>query len=347
MRTPGTPAELEFRRRLAVQRLLDGYSADEVAAFLNVSPRTVWRWLALARGQGPEGLSAQPVSGRPPKLSHTQEKIVQRWVRDSPTKHGFATALWTAAHIAQLIEQEFGVTLNPRYLSSWLRDRDFTPQKPQRVPRERDPEKIQRWLASDWPRIKEKARRQGASLALIDESGLLMAPLVRRTWAPRGQTPVLVQKSGTREKVSVAAALWVSPRHDRLGLFSGTLVNGYFNNWYSAAFLEALLQELTGRVIVIWDGGTMHKGDPIRQLVDHFADRLCLEKLPPYAPMLNPIEFLWSWLKYSRLNNFAPRDAIQLNERVVAELAAIQKDQGLLESFVHATSLPLRLTLLT
>ena len=158
MRTPGTPAELEFRRRLAVQRLLDGYTADEVAAFLNVSPRTVWRWLALTRGQGPEGLSAQPVSGRPPKLSHTQEKIVLRWVRESPTEHGFATELWTAPHIAQLIEQEFGVTLNPRYLSSWLRDRDFTPQKPQRVPRERDPEEIQRWLASDWPRIKKKQR---------------------------------------------------------------------------------------------------------------------------------------------------------------------------------------------
>ncbi len=91
----------------------------------------------------------------------------------------------------------------------------------------------------------------------------------------------------------------------------------------------------------------MHKGDPIRALVDHFADRLCLERFPPYAPELNPVEFLWSWLKYSRLNNFAPRDAIQLNERVVAELTAIQSDQGLLESFVHAAELPLRLTLLT
>ena len=161
MRTPGSPAELEFRRRLAVQRLLDGYSADEVAAFLDVSPRTVWRWLALARGQGLEGLSARPVSGRPPKLSHTQEKIVLRWVRDSPTEHGFATELWTAVDIAHLIAQEFDVTLNPRYLSSWLRDRDFTPQKPQRVPRERDPEEIQRWLAIDWPRIKKKLGDKG------------------------------------------------------------------------------------------------------------------------------------------------------------------------------------------
>src|SRR5436305_10647584 len=97
-----------------------------------------------------------------------------------------------------------------------------------------------------WPKAilgqtpRKKARRQGAHLVLIDESGLLMAPLVRRTWAPRGQTPRLVQQgAGTRQKVSVSTALWLSPRRDRLGLYSQTLVNGYFDNWHSAAFLEA------------------------------------------------------------------------------------------------------------
>jgi hypothetical protein len=193
----------------------------------------------------------------------------------------------------------------------------------------------------------KKARRRDAALALIDESGLLMAPLVRRTIAPRGQTPELSQNSGTREKVSVAAALWVSPGRDRLGLFSRTLVNGYFDNWYSALFLEALLKELTGPVVVVWDGGSMHKGDPIRELEGAFAGRLILERLPPYAPELNPVEFVWSWLKYSRLNNFAPRDAAQLDERIVAELTAIRDDQELLQSFVHASELPLRLTLLS
>jgi transposase len=84
-------------------------------------------------------------------------------VRSSPTEHGFDTELWTASDIAKLIEQEFGVTLNARYLSSWLRDREFTPQKPQRVPRERDPEEIRRWLASDWPRIKKKLGDKGHS----------------------------------------------------------------------------------------------------------------------------------------------------------------------------------------
>ena len=91
----------------------------------------------------------------------------------------------------------------------------------------------------------------------------------------------------------------------------------------------------------------MHKGDPIRELEGAVAGRLILERLPPYAPELNPVEFVWSWLKYSRLNNFAPRDAAQLDERIVAELTAIRDDQELLQSFVHASELPLRLTLLS
>ena len=347
MRTKGSPDELEHRRQLAVRRFLDGYSADEIAEFLGISPRTVWRWLGLFRARGPEGLTARPVPGRPPKLTVTREKIVLRWLRGSPVEHGFSTELWTARRLAQLIEEEFGIRFNPRSLSAWLRDRGFTPQKPERVPRERDPGAIAAWLASDWPRIKKKARRQGARLALIDESGLLMAPLVRRTLAPRGQTPSLLQRGAHRKKVSVAAALCLSPRRDHLGLYFHTLADGYFDNWYVTAFLEAMLPDLPGRFVVVWDGGTMHKGEPIRALEAHFADRLSVEWLPPFAPMLNPVEPLWSWLKYSRLNNFTPRDPVELDGRVITELTAIRGDQAFLRNLFHASELPIPLTLLS
>jgi transposase len=193
----------------------------------------------------------------------------------------------------------------------------------------------------------KKARRRGAHLAIIDESGLLMAPLVRRTWAVRGHTPVLVQRSGQREKVSVAAALWLSPRRDRLGLFFRTLVKDYFDNATSAVFVERLVQKLHGPVVAIWDGGPMHKGDPIEQLLKRLGPRLSLERLPPYAPELSPVEPLWSWLKYSRLSNFAPQDACYLNDAVVTELSAIRDDQHLLQGFFHASQLPLPRALLS
>jgi transposase len=161
MRPKGSPDELEHRRRLAAQRVLEGYSTQEVADFLGVDPSSVRRWVAALRDRGDSGLVARPASGRPPKLTTTQEKIVRRWLGDSPSEHGFDTELWTAPRLGRLIEEEFGIRLNPRYLSAWLRDRGFTPQKPQRAPRERDPKAIAAWLESDWPRIKKKPEGKG------------------------------------------------------------------------------------------------------------------------------------------------------------------------------------------
>jgi hypothetical protein len=173
-----------------------------------------------------------------------------------------------------------------------------------------------------------------------------MAPLVRRGWAPRGQPPTLEQ-CGSRQKVSVAAALWLAPRRDRLGLYFHTLVDDYFNNWSVAAFLEAMLQDLAGRFVVIWDQGPMPKGDPIRQLTSRFANRLSLEDLPPWSPTLNPVDFLWGWLKYDRLYNYAPHDARELDGRAIAELMRIRDDQEFLKNLFHESELPLPRTLLT
>jgi transposase len=156
MRPPGTPAELERRRRLAVRRLQAGYSVAQVAAFLEVDPSSVRRWRGAFQRQGKRALRARRGAGRPPKLSATQAKIVRRWLRAPASEQGFATELWTGARLAWLLEAEFGVRLTPAHLSVWLRARGLTPQKPARVPRERDPQAIARWLEADWPRIKKR-----------------------------------------------------------------------------------------------------------------------------------------------------------------------------------------------
>ena len=162
MRDQGSPAELEHRRLLAVQRVLEGYSAEEVAEFLGVDPRSVRRWVAAYREAGAEGLVARPVSGPPAQAdAPPRRRSSDGGWPTSPTEHGFATELWTAPRLAQLIQQEFGIRLNPRYLTAWLRDRGFTPQKPRRVPAQRDPEAIAAWLAADWPRIKKRPGGRG------------------------------------------------------------------------------------------------------------------------------------------------------------------------------------------
>jgi transposase len=293
------------------------------------------------------GLAARAAPGRPAKLSPAQEKIALRWLADSPTKHGFATELWTAGRLKQLIAEEWGIGFNEHYLCSWLRQRGYTPQMPQLVPRERNDEAIAHWLVNDWPRIKRKARRWGACLMLLDESGLLMAPLRRRSWSLRGKPPEIKVKAGHREKVSVAGAIWLTPLRDQLHFAYDTLVNGYFNNERVAEFLSGALQWLTEPLVLLWDQGSMHKGGPINDLVAEFPGRLDLEPLPAHASRLMPVEFVWRWLKHDHLCDFAPRDANHLNEAIVRELEPIREDQKLLRSFFHQSDLPLPRALLT
>src|SRR5262249_20971936 len=116
-----------------------------------------------------------------------------------------------------------------------------------------------------------------------------MAPLVRRSWSVRGQPPRMKQKVGHREKGSVAGGLWLTPLRNRLGLSFETIVNGYFNNEAVAGFVGDVLEELNGPAIVIWDGGSMHKGDPIHELVAQYPKGLAWERLPAHAPELMPM----------------------------------------------------------
>lgn len=347
MRSYGTAAELERRRHLAVERVGEGYSAEEVADILGVAPRSVYRWLSAFRRGGPAALEARPARGRPAKLSYTQEKIVFRWLAQRPTELGFPTDLWAADRLAQLIERDLDVSLNPHYLCSWLRQRNYTPQKPRRVPRERDDAATKAWLTHAWPRIKTRAWRDKACLMLLDESGLLMAPLLRRSWAPKGHPSESNEKAGHRDKVSVAAALWLTPGRDRLNRVYQTLVNGFFNNEAVGEFLQAVMEELRKPLMVIWDRGPMHQGDPIEELLDRWEGRLHIEPLPSHSPDLMPVEYLWRCLKHGRLCNFAPHDVHQLHKAVLRELNDIARNSKLLHSFVFLSDLPLSLTLLS
>lgn len=125
------------RRRLAVTMALDGETPEQVADLLQISPRSVWRWLAAFHNQGEAGLLTRPGQGRPAKLDQDQTRQVLGWLEQSPCDFGFVTERWTAPRVALLIERRLGVRMNHRYLSHWLwRHGRITPQVPERRARE-------------------------------------------------------------------------------------------------------------------------------------------------------------------------------------------------------------------
>ena len=188
------------------------------------------------------------------------------------------------------------------------------------------------------PRPKKVAAEQ-AHLVLIDESGLLLNPLVRRTWAVRGQTPIIGGDGGHRKRVSVVGAVSVSPLAQHLGLYFATLPDGFFTAGAVVGFLRNLLKHLRGEVVVVWDGGGNHKGPLIRAFLKRNR-RLTLERLPAYAPALNPVEAVWSWLKYGQLANDVPDGIPELDDEVVDRLVELKFDPGLLRVLWERSDLP-------
>ena len=156
-----TAAQKEARRRLAVQRVGEGWTQQAVAAFLGVHPVTVNKWVRAHRAEGNDALAATPHPGRQPFLTDEQQAQVLAWLAQKPTEFGFTTDLWTARRVAELIRQKLGVVYNPNYLREWLAKRGYSPQKPARRAKERDPQAVNRWVKQDWPRIQKKRRTSG------------------------------------------------------------------------------------------------------------------------------------------------------------------------------------------
>ena len=115
----------------------------------------------------------------------------------------------------------------------------------------------------------------------------MLIPTVRRTWARVGQTPIIRYRYD-HARISVIGGLSISPKRQRLGLYF-RLHEKNLSRDEVQDFLCYLLKHLRGHVIVIWDGASIHNPKGLQAFCNHYP-RLHLEKLPAYAPQLNPIE---------------------------------------------------------
>ena len=175
-----------------------------------------------------------------------------------------------------------------------------------------------------------------------DESGLLMAPLVRTTLAPAGGAPVLRTRAKHRQKVSVAAALFRSPRTSRGRLVHETFVDGYVDDFLYAEFLrERVLRNVRRRpLVLVQDGAPLHLGHWTQEVIDDFYPRLRVFQFPAYAPELNPVEQLWNWAKDKQLANLVPDDLGQLAAAAEHVVGLAEHDQRRIQAFFDAADLP-------
>jgi transposase len=167
----------------------------------------------------------------------------------------------------------------------------------------------------------------------------MLQPVARRTWAPRGQTPILKQW-GRHDRLSVVSALTVAPRRHRFGLYwRSQRRNIRAENLVS--FLREVLRHLRRRIVLIWDRWSVHKSQTVRHYLERHADRIDLEWLPSYAPDLNPDEHVWGHTKHGELANLCPDDLDELQGRVDSSMRSKARESTLLRSFFRAAALKL------
>src|SRR5580704_16266275 len=334
----GSASALEQRRRQAVRAIQAGDKVKDVARILGVGQRSIYRWLKFAHQQ-PNGLAAKPHPGSPTRLSPVQIVELEQMLLQGAQAHGWSNQLWTTQRIANLIRRKFGVSLHHDHVGRFLRERlKWSPQKPRRRARERDEDAIKHWKSVTFPDILEAAAERDAHLVFLDESGFMLTPTVRRTWAPQGQTPLL-SSWDRRDRLSAISCVTMSPRRARHNFYFKLLPdNANAKAPDIVDFLRSLKRQL-GAFTVIWDGSNIHSRSKLvkEYLAKH--PEIVAETLPGYAPELNPDEGVWGWTKYGRLANLAASNTLELRQRIQKEFATLRDDRQLLNSFVREADL--------
>lgn len=153
-------------------------------------------------------------------------------------------------------------------------------------------------------------------IVFIDESGLSERPTRVRTWAPKGQTPI-IQFHFNWKQLSVIAGL---TRLNCLFRFHA----GSIRKEQIVEFLKALKEHLRQPLLIIWDGLRAHRSTWVRDYLDSIEGHIQIAFLPPYAPDLNPVEYLWAWLKRHALANFCPNNLAELQVTARNKLKSAQ-----------------------
>jgi transposase len=327
-------ATLEALRIRAVGLVQKGENPELVGKALGLNRTTIYIWLAKYRRGGWGALKAKPVPGRPPKLGGKQlQWIFDTVTQKNPLQLKFEYALWTREMVASLIKDKFKIKLSVVSVGRLLAQLGITAQKPLHQAIERDEALVQKWLKTEYPKIKKMAQAEGADIYFGDAAHIRSDHHSGRTWGKKGETPV-VKATGARHGISLISAI-TSKGHMRFMIKDKGGVN-------SAVFIEFLKRLMVGArktIFLIVDRGPAHRSEKTRAFVETLGGKLKLFYLPPYSPDTNPDELVWKHLKADTVGRMVTTDKADFKSKVVSSMRSLQKNPTKILSFFQKPSL--------
>lgn len=317
---------LEIFRFRSINLRKQGYTISELATIFGLNYYSVAHWFTKHKKYGKQSLEKTIARGADLKLS----KPILLWLKKAmikpATSWGFLTPLWNSKMVRTLLKQEKDISLDIATVWRYLCRIGLSVQQPQKRYKQQDKKLVKEWINKEWPKIQEWVKKNRAILYFEDESGISLTPVIGKTWAPKGKTPV-VKVTGARGGVLAMSA--ISPS----GHFRFRLEKRKINAKVMIEFLKQIGQtHKTRKIAIIMDQAPCHRSKKMKNFIDN-QRQLKIFHIPPYSPELNPDEKVWRHLKHISLKNHMAKDKKHLARLVVCALRKIQKNPKLAKNF--------------
>jgi len=331
----------EFKRRRGVQLMEDGEDTAIIARVLGVSKVSLYKWHRMFVEHGDVKFNSP--TGRPRKLSTDQIEVLRVLLSKGASAQGWPNELWTSDRVAAVIKKHFNVTYCRSeawvVLTQYL---GWTVQRPVQRFAGRNEELIKRWKEVEFPRILGEACLKHAHLIFMDESGFMLNPTICRTYAPRGQKPVL-RVAEPHSRISAVGAISISPSRRHLNAFYHLLPdNANFHADSVVHFVRKVSSHFSGPIVFVCDACPIHCTNLMRVFLSTNT-RVEIEEFPPYAPEVNPVDKMWAYLKHNRLANLTPPTLSKLRNFLTREFQALKQRQGVLAWCIRRAGLGIAL----
>lgn len=323
--------QLHERRKQVVRLHKQGIKVMEIVKLSGLSWPAVRAALDLYAEGGWSALKPQSPgkqSGQGRILTSDQERHIRKLICDKrPEQLKMDFALWNRPAVMQLIEQEFGIKLSVRAVGDYLHRWGFTPQKPIKRAYEQNPKAVQDWLDEEYPCIASRAAKEGAEIHWGDETALVNTDVRGRSYAPKGQTPVVCAVGGTRHKLSMISTV------TNRGRAHWMIIDDAFNSDRLIEFLESLIKDAKKKVFLILDNLRVHHSKPVKQWVAEHEQKIEVFYLPSYSPELNPDERLNADLKQAMGSKAPVRTKNKLRMAAVDHMTKLENSPERVKAF--------------
>ena len=307
-------------------------SQKQAAELFGLSLDGVHRIWKRYRAYGKRGISSKKrgVQGGK-KINGIQSAEVRRLIKDKmPDQLKLPFGLWTREAVQQLILEKYSIELSRwqvgRYLKSW----GYTLQKPISKAYEQDPKRVQQWLDKEYPCIKKKAKKQNAVIYFEDEVGMRSDHQAGKSYAPKGETPV-IKKTGQRFSLNMVSAI------SNKGHVEFMILDATFNGSVFIEFLTRLIKHKKQKIFLVVDGHSAHKTKIVKAWLEEHTGRIEIFFLPPYSPELNAQEYVNQDLKTNVIGKKRPINKAQMKNNVEEFMNKRKNDKKQVQKYFHGT----------